>query len=200
MRWQGWVKRGMDMAGALLLLVLSVPLWIAAAVAVRSDSPGPVIFRQIRVGQGGRPFVMWKFRTMRLGAESEWSPPRAEEFDQYVFQDAADGRITRVGRFLRRTSLDELPQLINVLHGDMSLVGPRPEVPEMVALYQPHMHRRHDVRPGITGLAQISGRGGLSSGETMAYDLHYRDTWTLALDIRILFVTVTHVVRGQGAR
>ncbi len=197
---QAAVKRCMDVVGAAVLVVLTSPLWLGVAVAIRRDSPGPVLFRQTRIGRNGRPFVILKFRTMRVGAEREWRPPTSDEFHDYVFQDAGDLRITSVGNFLRRTSLDELPQLMNVLKGDMSLVGPRPEIPEMVALYSPEMHRRHRMRPGMTGLAQVSGRGELSTGETMAYDLHYCDHWSLAMDFSILWRTILQVLRAQGAR
>ncbi len=194
------LKRLIDVVGSAVVLVVTSPLWVLLSVWVRWDSPGPALFRQTRIGLQGRPFRMWKFRTMRVGAENEWQPPTAADFDSYVFQDAADPRITRVGRMLRRTSLDELPQLVNVLVGHMSLVGPRPEVPEMVALYQPPMHRRHAVRPGLTGLAQVSGRGDLTTGEMMALDLQYCDSWSLRLDLRILIQTVGQVLRRSGAR
>lgn len=194
------IKRLFDVVGSAFLLVVTSPLWVVLSVWVRRDSPGPALFRQTRIGLHGRPFQMWKFRTMRVGAENEWQPPTAADFASYVFQDAADPRITRVGRMLRRTSLDELPQLVNVLVGHMSLVGPRPEVPEMVALYQPPMHRRHAVRPGLTGLAQVSGRGDLTTGEMMALDLQYCDSWSLRLDLRILIQTVGQVLRRSGAR
>ena len=190
------IKRLIDVIGALLLLVLTSPIVALAAIAVRCDSPGPAIFRQTRVGLHGKRFMMYKLRTMRMGAESEWVAPPADQFSAYIFQDPGDARVTPVGRFLRRTSIDELPQLVNVLKGEMSLVGPRPEIPEMVALYQPEMHRRHDVLPGITGLAQVSGRGSLTCGEMMAYDLTYRDNWSLKLDGWILLETLRQFIRG----
>ena len=134
---QAAVKRCMDVVGAAVLVVLTSPLWLGVAVAIRRDSPGPVLFRQTRIGRNGRPFVILKFRTMRVGAEREWRPPTSDEFHDYVFQDAGDLRITSVGNFLRRTSLDELPQLMNVLKGDMSLVGPRPEIPATAHNWHP---------------------------------------------------------------
>lgn len=195
------VKRLMDVAGAGILLTLTAPLLVVIAVLVRADSPGPVLFRQTRVGQGGRPFTLLKFRTMRVGADREWQPPSGPKaLEGYYFQVADDPRITRVGRFLRKTSLDELPQLLNVLAGQMSLVGPRPDIPEMTALYPPDMQRRHAVKPGLTGLAQVAGRGDLSTLETLRYDVLYCDTWSLWLDVRILAKTARQVLFQRGAR
>lgn len=192
------VKRLLDVVGALVLLVFAFPLMLWAMRAIRQDSPGGAIFRQVRIGQYGRPFVLYKLRTMRLGAERAWTPPSREDFDAYVFQDSDDDRVTPIGRFLRRASLDELPELINVLKGEMSLVGPRPDVPEMVALYRPFMERRHRLKPGLTGLAQVSGRGSLTTGEIMAYDLQYCDRWSLWLDFWILVQTVRQLYASPG--
>jgi lipopolysaccharide/colanic/teichoic acid biosynthesis glycosyltransferase len=194
------VKRLIDIVAALVLLILSGPVMIWAICAIRRDSPGPAVFRQTRIGLGGRRFQIYKLRTMRDGAQAEWKAPLAEDFDSYVFQVPDDPRITRIGAYLRRTSIDELPQLLNVLKGDMSLIGPRPEIPEMVALYKASMHRRHQVKPGITGLAQVSGRGSLTTGEIMVYDLRYSDKWSLRLDCWILKETVRQVFAGQEAR
>lgn len=194
------VKRGLDVVVAGLVLVVTSPLWLLIMVLIRRDSPGSVWFFQTRIGYQGRPFVIWKFRTMRDGADALWVPPTADEFEHYVFQDVMDVRITRIGNFLRRTSLDELPQLINVLRGEMSLIGPRPEIPEMVALYAPYMHRRHEFLPGMTGLAQVSGRGDLSTGEIMALDLQYCDEWSLRLDCAIFWMTAQQVLLRRGAR
>jgi lipopolysaccharide/colanic/teichoic acid biosynthesis glycosyltransferase len=195
------LKRLMDVFCALMLLVAFAPVMVWAAWAVYWDSPGPVIFRQTRVGLNGQPFVMLKFRTMRVGAEQEWvAPASPQELTSYVFQEAADARITRIGRYLRQHSIDELPQLINVLRGEMSLVGPRPEILEMVALYPPEANRRHAVRPGLTGLAQVSGRGVLTTAQTLDYDLVYCDTWTLKLDCAILRQTAGQLLRSTTAR
>ena len=194
------IKRIMDIVLAILLSVLTLPLFLGIAMAIRRDSPGPVFFKQTRIGRNGQPFVIWKFRTMRLGADQEWHAPRAEEFDSYQFQDAGDPRITAIGQWLRKTSLDELPQLYNVLQGSMSLVGPRPEIPEMVALYATPMHRRHRMKPGITGLAQVSGRGDLTTRETLRWDLDYVDHWNLWLDMKILWWTLEIVIRKEGAK
>ncbi len=194
------MKRVIDVLGASVLLLVTSPLWVIVAVLVLRDSPGPVFFRQVRIGLNGRPFLLVKFRSMYVGAEREWHPPGADEFLDYRFQEADDRRVTRIGRWLRRTSLDELPQILNIIRGDMSLVGPRPEIPEMVQLYRPEMHRRHRMRPGLTGLAQVSGRGMLTTGETMAYDLQYCDHWSLALDMAILGRTACEIFRDNGAR
>jgi lipopolysaccharide/colanic/teichoic acid biosynthesis glycosyltransferase len=193
-------KRLLDLVGAVLGLIVTAPLWVVIAVAIRLDSPGPVLFRQTRIGQHGRPFRIVKFRTMVVGADRQWTPPASQdELARYYFQDAGDPRITRVGRFLRRTSLDELPNLWNVLKGEMSLVGPRPEVPEIVALYTPEQRERLRMKPGITGLAQVSGRGTLSTAETLSYDLEYCRGWTLWTDLKILARTLGQVTRRHGA-
>ncbi len=191
------VKRFFDIVGAAALLILFSPLLALVIIVVRRDSPGPAIFRQTRIGLHGAPFQLFKIRTMRLGAESAWAAPDPHNFSRYVFQVPHDARITKLGGFLRATSIDELPQLVNVLKGEMSLVGPRPEIPGMVALYTPEMHRRHDMRPGMTGLAQISGRGALTTGEILSYDLQYCQSWTLKLDFWILWRTMCQIFRGQ---
>ncbi|MBX5466132.1 MAG: sugar transferase [Firmicutes bacterium] len=191
----------MDLGLAVPLAILALPLGVVVALAIVLDSPGPVFFRQWRIGQGGRPFRMWKFRTMRVGAEREWVPPAdTAALATYRFQSEDDPRITRVGRLLRRTSLDELPQLGHVICGTMSLVGPRPEVPEVVALYPPEAHRRHAVKPGITGWAQVAGRGELTTAESLRWDLAYCDARSLGLDLWILWQTVKAVLGGRGAR
>jgi lipopolysaccharide/colanic/teichoic acid biosynthesis glycosyltransferase len=184
------------------LLVLS-PAVALIALLVRIESPGPVFFKQPRIGRGGREFTMYKFRTMRVAPdEPEGTPvPDVDDFESYVFDPLYGGKqYTRIGRFLRSASLDELPNLLNVLRGDMSIVGPRPEVPELVAQYRPEYHRRHDVRPGITGLAQVSGRGGLTYEKTMHYDLEYVDNHSLLRDLAILARTLPVVLSRRGAR
>lgn len=184
------------------LLVLS-PLIIILALIVRLESRGPVFFHQPRVGKGGKLFTMYKFRTMRPDAYGgqEIVVPRVSDFSSYVFDPLEGGReYTRIGRLMRSTSLDELPNLVNVLRGDMSIVGPRPEVPELVAQYSPEFHRRHDVRPGITGLAQVSGRASLTYDQTMAYDLQYVDGHSFVRDLAILARTVPTVLSRRGAQ
>jgi lipopolysaccharide/colanic/teichoic acid biosynthesis glycosyltransferase len=194
------LKRLLDVVGAVLGLVLLAPVFAAVAVWIRLDSPGPVLFRQRRIGRGGRPFVLLKFRTMWTGADQKWRAPGPDtDLRAYRFQESEDPRVTRAGRWLRRTSLDELPNLWNVLRGEMSLVGPRPEVPEIVALYDAEMRERLAVKPGMTGLAQVSGRGELTTGEAIAYDLEYCRNWSLCLDIRILLRTVGAVLSRRGA-
>lgn len=198
---QGTIKRLIDIGVGLGLLVLTLPLWGLIAIIIRLDSPGPAFYRQTRIGRFGRPFVMWKFRTMYQASEGLWIPPKdQQELETFVFQQQNDSRVTRVGRWLRTSSLDELPQLWNVVRGEMSLVGPRPEIPEMVALYSPVMHERHRMRPGITGLAQVSGRSELTTGEIIRFDLEYCKHWSLKLDVIILWKTLGSVLTQDRAR
>jgi exopolysaccharide biosynthesis polyprenyl glycosylphosphotransferase len=193
------LKELLDRFAALLLLVLTAPLLVAIAIAVARDG-GPVFYRQERVGVGGRTFKMIKFRSMVSNADELRA--QLEEHNEGsgpLFKLRADPRVTAVGRFLRRFSLDELPQLINVLAGSMSLVGPRPPLPAEVAGYQAEGRRRLLVKPGMTGLWQVSGRSDLSWEETLRLDLRYVENWTLALDARILVKTVRAVLKGDGA-
>jgi lipopolysaccharide/colanic/teichoic acid biosynthesis glycosyltransferase len=171
------------------------------ALAVRLDSPGPVLFRQVRVGARGEEFEMLKFRTMCVDAEARLAD-LASSYDAgntVLFKMRRDPRVTRVGRILRRYSLDELPQLFNVLRGQMSLVGPRPPLPREVEGYEPDAVRRLRVQPGLTGLWQVSGRSELSWDESLRLDLWYVDNWSLMLDIQIIFRTAKAVLRGTGA-
>lgn len=193
------VKRVCDLIAALLLLGLLSWLFALIALWIRLDSRGPAFFAQVRVGKDGHPFRMWKFRTMYWGADAQWRPPSKEMVLAYKFQDQGDVRISRAGRWLRRSSLDELPQLWNVLRGQMSIVGPRPEIPEMVALYPDYAHARHLMRPGITGLAQVMGRGDLTLAQSLKWDLYYCQHWTLGLDLIILWRTTTSVFLRKGA-
>ncbi len=195
-------KRAFDLLVAAAALIALSPLMAVVALAVRLESPGPVVFRQPRVGKGGRLFTVYKFRTLPWESNAGASPPvpQVADFNTYVFDPLYGGkRYTRIGRLLRSASLDELPNLINVLRGDMAIVGPRPEVPELVAQYPREYERRHNVRPGITGLAQVSGRGELTYEETMLYDLDYVDTHTLGRDLMILARTVPAVLSRRGA-
>ncbi|GAA3298047.1 hypothetical protein GCM10020295_32660 [Streptomyces cinereospinus] len=181
------LKAVTDRVGALLLLVLLAPLFALLALVVRTGSAGPVIYRQTRVGRGGAPFPMWKFRTMVVDADRmKHDLAAANEHDGHMFKLRRDPRVTPVGRFLRRSSLDELPQLVNVLLGHMSLVGPRPPLPEEVAGYDPVEMRRLSVKPGLTGLWQVSGRSDLSWQETVSLDLRYVDNWSWAWDISVM--------------
>jgi exopolysaccharide biosynthesis polyprenyl glycosylphosphotransferase len=182
------------------LLALSAPLMLGLAVAVKWCSPGPVLFRQVRVGKDGREFVMYKFRTMHADAEARLAELRhLNEYDEVLFKMRDDPRVTPVGRWLRRLSLDELPQLCNVLCGQMSLVGPRPPLPEEVAVYPDDMHRRLAVLPGLTGLWQVSGRSNLPWEEAVRLDLRYVENWSFSLDLVILLRTLTAVCRASGA-
>ena len=194
------IKRCFDIVAASVLLVLSAPVMLAVAAAIRWDSKGPTLFRQERSGLYGRRFEMLKFRTMCLNAEAR----RAEllhlnEMDGPVFKVKDDPRITRVGRFLRHTSLDELPQLWHVVMGDMSLVGPRPPIPAEVEQYATFERRRLSMRPGLTCLWQVMGRNGINFADWVKLDLEYIDNWLLAADLAILLRTVPAVLRGTGS-
>ena len=196
------LKRAFDLLVAGVALVVLSPLMAAVGLIVKLESPGPVLFRQSRVGRGGRPFTMYKFRTMPANPQEASSPvPQVSDFADYVFDPLYGGkRYTRVGGLLRAASLDELPNLFNVLRGDLSIVGPRPEVPELVAQYPPEFQRRHAVRPGITGLAQVNGRGDLTYQEAMVYDLEYVEQHSFLRDVAILLQTVPTVLGRRGAR
>jgi len=181
-----WVsKRIVDVVGAALVLVLIWPVMLVTAVAVRLSSPGPIIFKQERIGLHNKPFQMYKFRTMEIQKESA---------ERGAWTVKNDPRVTRVGRFLRKTSLDEFPQLFNILRGDMSLVGPRPERPLFVEKFRQEIPRymiKHQVRPGLTGWAQINGyRGNTSIRKRIDYDLFYIENWTMGFDVKILFLTI----------
>jgi lipopolysaccharide/colanic/teichoic acid biosynthesis glycosyltransferase len=183
------------------LLVLLSPLLFAIAVGVKLASPGPVLFRQVRCGQHGRRFTFLKFRTMRIDAER--LKPLLEPFNEMdgpAFKMTNDPRVFPFGGFLRRTSLDELPQLWNILRGDMSFVGPRPSVVEEVNQYEPWQRRRLSMKPGLTCLWQISGRNELTFDEWMRLDLEYIDNWSLWLDVKIAFKTIPAVLLRRGAR
>lgn len=195
-----FLKRTADIIGATLgLIVLSLPMGLIA-LAIKRDSPGPVLFSQERMGRDNQVFKCHKFRTMRVGADAELATLRAEAgTGGATFKMTEDPRVTRVGAFLRRTSLDELPQLWNVLVNEMSLVGPRPHQLADVELYDGDDHRRLRAKPGITGLWQVSGRSDTNWDENVMLDLHYVDNWSFALDILILIRTVKVVVTASGA-
>jgi len=194
------IKRSFDIVtSALGLLVLS-PLFPIVAIAIKLDSRGPVFFSQVRAGFGGRPFRMYKFRTMRVDAEEMLSEVVSlDELDDPMFKIRDDPRVTRVGKVLRRLSIDEIPQLFNVLLGEMSVVGPRPEQVEIVERYSPEDRVRLTVKPGVTGPMQIFGRGELTFSERMAVELEYIENPSLARDVRIVLHTVPAVLRGTGA-
>jgi exopolysaccharide biosynthesis polyprenyl glycosylphosphotransferase len=194
------VKRLMDLALGVVSLSVVLPLGALIAVAIKLDTPGPVLFKQIRVGKGGREFWCWKFRSMREGAEEERDRLlELNERDGPLFKIKDDPRITRVGRFLRRTSLDELPQIYNIFRGEMSWVGPRPALPAEVAQYQEWQKQRLEAPPGISGLPQVSGRSELSFDETCLLDIFYIENYSPMLDLRIWLKTIPAVLSRQGA-
>ena len=194
------LKSGFDKAVAASALILLAPLLLAIAAMVRLEDGGPVIFRQMRMGKDGQPFRLYKFRTMVPDAERQLVElAERNEGNGVLFKIRKDPRITRTGARLRRWSLDELPQLVNVLLGQMSLVGPRPALPEEAALYGDYVQRRLAVRPGITGLWQVSGRSNLPWDEAVRLDLHYVENWSLILDLQILWKTLSAVIKGNGA-
>jgi lipopolysaccharide/colanic/teichoic acid biosynthesis glycosyltransferase len=195
------LKRGLDLVGAALLVLLSAPVLTAIAVAIKLEDGGPVLFRQTRVGRHGRLFVMLKFRSMVPDAEARKAALMAhnEMSDGILFKIRRDPRVTRVGRICRKLSLDELPQLFNVLRGEMSLVGPRPPVPSEVALYDPGHRRRLAALPGITGLWQVSGRNEINFQGQVQLDVAYIERQTFGLDLSILMRTIPAVLTGRGA-
>jgi exopolysaccharide biosynthesis polyprenyl glycosylphosphotransferase len=199
-RLQAAAKRACDVVTSGLGLLLLAPLFGLVALAIKATSPGPVIFRQERVGLRGRPFTLLKFRTMVVGADLLLDQLRDQnEADGPLFKLRGDPRVTRVGRILRRYSVDELPQLWNVLKGEMSLVGPRPPLSEEVALYEDWQLDRLEVRPGITGLWQVSGRSELSFEDYVRLDLFYVENWSIAYDLFILSKTIPLLVSARGA-
>jgi len=192
------LPRVADLFVAALGLSLIWPLLALMMILIRWDSPGSPVFRQVRVGRDGRRFWVYKLRTMRSDAlQTDLS---VHDLDTFLFTPARDPRRTPIGGLLRTTSLDEALQLLNVVKGEMAIVGPRPEVPEIVAQYPPAYHHRHRVRPGLTGLAQIKGRSDLTVGETIAHDLAYARRRSARLDVSILLATVAVVLRRRGAR
>jgi exopolysaccharide biosynthesis polyprenyl glycosylphosphotransferase len=195
-----WIKRATDLLLSAAGLALLSPLFAVIAVAIRLDSPGPAFYRQMRVGRDGRRFPMLKFRSMRQDAEQLLEALRdSNEASGPLFKMRHDPRITRVGRFLRRLSLDELPQLINVLNGQMSLVGPRPPIPAEVEQYQDWEFARLRAVPGITGLWQVNGRSEVPFHDMVRLDLHYIRNWSLSMDIEILMRTIPAVLTNRGA-
>jgi exopolysaccharide biosynthesis polyprenyl glycosylphosphotransferase len=193
-------KRAFDVISSVAAVLMLSPVFVATAIAVKLDSPGPVFFRQTRVGKNGRPFKMLKFRSMHMDAEARLESLRAlNEVSGPVFKMKHDPRITRVGSFIRRTSLDELPQFLNVLSGEMSIVGPRPPVPAEVKQYQRWQRRRLSVKPGITCTWQVSGRNNIDFEQWMRLDLHYIDNWSLWRDVQICLKTVPAILSARGA-
>lgn len=207
------IKRAMDVVGAILLLAICSPLIFLTAVAVKLSSPGPIIFRQTRIGFGGVPFTFYKFRSMRVDGDDRVHREYVSKLiagqhhainqgdaEKPIYKLRTDSRVTRVGRVIRKTSIDELPQLFNVLKGEMSLVGPRPPVTYEAERYQSwHMRRLQEVRPGMTGLWQVEGRSKTSFDDMVRLDLRYVRNWSLGLDLKILLKTIFVVVRTDGA-
>jgi lipopolysaccharide/colanic/teichoic acid biosynthesis glycosyltransferase len=208
-----FLKRSMDIAGAGAGMLLTAPLLLLVGVAIKTTSPGPIIFRQVRLGKGCVPFVIYKFRSMRTDADEAKHRAYVEKLingnlheinngdtSKPLYKLTGDDRITPVGRFIRKWSLDELPQFINVLKGDMSLVGPRPPLPyEAEAYHAWHLRRVLEIKPGITGLWQVEGRSKTSFDEMVRLDLKYIRTWSLLLDIKLLLKTIKVVLRREGA-
>ncbi|MGH2704372.1 MAG: sugar transferase [Actinomycetota bacterium] len=197
-------KRSLDLLGGLILLVLTLPIQLVIGLAIALDSRGSVLFRQVRLGEGGKPFRFFKFRTMYADARERFPELYAyrysdEEIRQMYFKLPGDPRLTRVGRHLRRTSLDELPNLVNVILGQMSLVGPRPEIPEMYGYYRAEQLPKFSVKPGLTGMAQVGGRNILRFQETIERDLEYVRRRSFLVDLWILVRTPLVVFQMLGA-
>ena len=194
------LKRLFDIAVSLLTIFLAAPIWVITAIAVKLESPGPILFQQERVGRYGKPFQCYKFRSMYVDAEERKAELMAlNEADEIVFKIKDDPRVTRVGRIIRKLSLDELPQLLNVLKGDMSLVGPRPPVPIEVVQYEYETYQRLEAVPGITGLQQISGRSDLTFKRWVELDVQYIHERSIRKDILILLLTIPTVISRKGA-
>ena len=207
----GSVKRLLDVTAALLLTLLLLPLFLILSLLVKRSSPGPIFYVQERLGLNGRPFLFFKFRTMRMDTDDNVHRRFAAMFingdregccehngGKPIFKIELDPRVTGIGRFLRRSSLDELPQLLNIIRGDMSLVGPRPPISYEIENYRPWHFERLKVLPGLTGLWQVTGRSRVTFDEMVHLDLHYINNWSLLLDLKILLRTIPVVLRGTG--
>lgn len=194
------LKRFFDIILSLIGIIILSPVYLIIIICIKIDSKGPAIFKQTRVGKDEKNFTIYKFRTMIVGAEKkrelDIDPNNLQNF---VFQSKSDNRVTKLGAFLRKSSLDEIPQLFNVLNGTMSLVGPRPEIPDVVKYYTDEYRQRLLVTPGITGLAQVSGRGEIELGKTIHFDLIYIRDFSIGYDIKLLIKTVTSVFNKEGA-
>jgi exopolysaccharide biosynthesis polyprenyl glycosylphosphotransferase len=195
-----FLRRLFDFMGSIFLMAIFSPLFLLIALLIRLDSPGPIIYRQVRCGLNGRKFMLYKFRSMVQGAEMKQNDLAAHNLmSGPVFKMKVDPRVTRICKFLRKSSLDEFPQLIHVFKGDMSLVGPRPPLPEEVEKYEGWQRRKLSMKPGITGLWQVSGRNQIDFDQWMKLDLEYIDNWSLWLDFKILLKTILVVLSGKGA-
>jgi exopolysaccharide biosynthesis polyprenyl glycosylphosphotransferase len=194
------IKDLFDRCAAAAALVMLAPVMALLAISIRLHDGGPALFTQVRIGKDGREFLIYKFRTMVVDAEKQQAELLTiNDSDGVLFKLRKDPRVTAVGAYLRRWSMDELPQLFNVFLGDMSLVGPRPAVPDEVAKYAEHVRRRLVVKPGLTGLWQVNGRSDLSWDESVRLDLRYAENWSFALDLQILWKTISALVKGAGA-
>jgi lipopolysaccharide/colanic/teichoic acid biosynthesis glycosyltransferase len=205
---QQFAKRTLDIIIGTLGIMLLLPVFAVLSLVIRLDSPGPAIFRQRRVGQYEKLFTCLKFRTLYHNANEEvhrqairrlWAGERLSEDPNSPYKLTNDARVTRVGHWLRRTSLDELPQLLNVLRGEMSIVGPRPVIPYELEHFQEWHHERHNVKPGITGAWQVGGRGRLNIEEMLELDIGYVRTWSIWTDLKLIILTIPSIVRGSGA-
>lgn len=194
-----WRKRTFDIVVATLLLLVLTPLFLIVGMLIYLDSPGGIFFKQTRTGKGGKSFTMWKFRSMVKGAEQQQHQLHNEMIGGVLFKVKHDPRITRVGRFIRKFSIDELPQLWNVVIGDMSMVGPRPALPKEVTHYTSHQRQRLTVTPGITCFWQITGRSEINFHQQVELDLHYIATQSFTTDLLILLKTIPAVLTGRGA-
>lgn len=193
------IKRSLDVCGALIGLTMLAIVILPVAIAIRCDSPGPIFYSQERCGLHGQRFRMWKLRSMVPNADAMKALVK-NEVQGFFFKNENDPRITRVGRFLRKTSLDEFPQFWNVLRGEMSLVGTRPPTPEEVAQYQSHHWARLNVKPGVTGQWQVSGRSSIKDfEEVVKFDLHYQNVWTPLYDLQLIFKTIQNMFLGSDA-
>lgn len=201
------IRRAIDITSSLVLTLLMAPILLIIAIAIRLDSSGPIFFVQERVGKGGRRFRMIKFRTMHCNVDTTSHQAFMKAFvnghitegDNKTFKPFKANHVTKVGRFLRKTSLDELPQLINVLKGEMSLIGPRPNIPSEVEEYRSVHQARLEILPGITGLAQVRGRSGITFDQIVQYDIEYVENQSIELDLKILWWTIASVLFGKGA-
>jgi exopolysaccharide biosynthesis polyprenyl glycosylphosphotransferase len=199
-RRQRWMKRAVDVLLASVALLLAAPVMLAVALAIKIENPGPVLFRQRRVGEGGRFFHIYKFRSMVVNAEAlQTTVNRTDSSGKTLHKHKDDPRVTRIGRIIRKTSLDELPQLLNVLKGDMSLVGPRPELPWLVEQYESWQNARFLMPQGITGWWQVTGRSEKPCHLSTQDDLHYVEHYSLWLDIKIMLMTIPALLKGKGA-
>lgn len=193
-------KRILDIVLSIIGIIVLSPIYLIICILIKFDSKGPAIYKQVRVGKAEKDFVIYKFRTMIVNADKKKDLViDVENIHNFIFQNKNDNRITKFGSFLRSSSLDEIPQLFNVLFGNMSLVGPRPEIPEVVKCYPEYYKQRLLVKPGITGLAQVSGRGEIELGKTIFYDLTYIKNFSAIYDIKLLFITVVSVLKKDGA-